>query len=135
MENRNITTTNEAQGVLAPLVRCATHVGWCIGYLSEIEAEELTEEQRTAILDDMGDALVHLNHPETSDLLDVFIGAEGLELFRVLREELISLNELPPNKDETLHTLQYIADNTAWTAAKLETAMTGNDAAEAGRNL
>ena len=133
MNNRNDATLQEATGVIAPFVRAATHIGWCIGYLGSIDHEELTQEETQAIIDDLEDALKHVNEPETSNLLDAFVGDPGLTALREFREDLTQI--VPSQKEELLEILQILADNAAFSGAVMERLMTGNTDAQAGRNL
>lgn len=131
IENRNPATNTFATGVIAPLVRLATHVGWCIGYMGSVDGDPDDSQQR-AIQSDLNDAHVHINGEMTSILLDLFVGDEGAQLMRMLREDLIA--PLPGDRAELMEYLTALADNAAHTGALMELLMTGNHAS-AGRNL
>jgi hypothetical protein len=133
MEARNDSTSQEALGVIGPLVRCATHIGWCIGYLGSIESEELAPEQQSIIQNDLNDALAHVDTTTFSNLLDAFVGDPGLEQMRLVREDLQDV--MPHLREDMSNHLQTLADNTAQAAAIIERLMTGNADATAGRNL
>ena len=133
MENRNQSTVADATGVIAPLIRAATHVGWCISYVGSIDAEELTDEQLREVINDLEDALRHLNMPDTSAMAEAFGGRQATEVLRETREDLTYV--LPSQKEEVTTILQTIADNIANGGAFMEKVLTGNENAQAGRNI
>lgn len=133
VESRNTSTTGEAQGVLAPLARAAMHVGWCIGFVGSIEEEELTEEQKLEVRNDLNDALGHLGIESFNDMLEAFVGPDGLADMVSTRNDMTE--DLPTSKDDITSHLQTIGDNIAVSMATLELRMTGNEDAQAGRNF
>lgn len=133
MENRNLSTATDATGVIAPLIRAATHVGWSICYVGSIEEEELTDEQLREVVNDLEDAHRHLGAPDTSAMAEAFGGRLATEILQETREDLNYV--LPSTKAEVTTILQTIADNIANGGAMMEKVLTGNEDAQAGRNI
>jgi hypothetical protein len=88
---------------------------------------------QSEIRNDLDDALAHIQIESFNEMLEIFVGPNGLQQMLDIRNDLS--DAVPHTKDDAMLSLQNIGDNIAQAMASLETMMTGNEDAQAGRNF
>ena len=133
IEIRNQANAPHATGIMAPLTRAATHIGWCSGVLNNIEEDEISEDIRTQITEDLADAQEHFANDLEEKAL-VFLSDETLKAFHVVKEDLEALQkDLGEDKPAIIENIKNLAHNIAWVAARLEHGATGADVTHGSR--
>jgi hypothetical protein len=132
----------EARGFMAPYVRIACHIGYCIqwiiattdenwettGTLDEISATQIR------VKEDLREAVNHLTLNDDINA-SAFVNIVQTEKMNTLKLQLIELRDaLPQSRTDALIELQTLSDNLAYVAAQFELHTTGNMQVSEGRN-
>ena len=128
-----------ARGYMAPYVRVATHLGYCIAWISATSDAEwiAPEEESTATRDrvrtDLLECENHLN--QTDYVPTAFVGDECDNHMTQIKEQVSELaRALPEVRSDALIEVQTLTNNLAYAAASFERHTTGNRDVSEGRN-
>jgi len=129
----------EARGFLGPYVRVATHLGYCIAWVSATTDEEWSEplSEATATQERVkADLQAARNHlAESSNPATDFVGDEQSNHMAQILMQIVELSDsLPQNRSEAMVDIQTLANNLAYAAAMFEYHVTGNRDVSEGRN-
>lgn len=134
IERRNFANAAQATGIIAPLLRVATHVGYC----SALAGAELVEDENSGpeekwdeswadIKADLEEALAHLENPPD---MSPFVSQEVIELFTEVHRDIGALRSATLTKQEVFEALQALNHNIAYTGARYERSVSGEDVTE-----
>ena len=140
--NPRPTENAEARGFMAPYVRVATHVGYCIAWVNDTTDEEweaaadaeegIATSQR--VCEDLRESSNHLLN-QSNVPLNAFVNQTQADRMHALQDQLESLAvNLATVRTDALMELQTLADNLAYAAAEYERHVSGNHDVSEGRN-
>lgn len=132
-------TSVDAIGYMAPYVRIATHVGFCIQWVASTSDEEwanpneiCASEERVCV--DLRETLAHLN-TNVETLPTAFVNQQQVDRMGAVRGMIINLiDNAPEERHEMLSDLQTLADALAYAAACFERSVTGNNTCNEGQS-
>jgi hypothetical protein len=126
---RHTATKPNATGILAPLVRAATHIGYLVG-IAESVGDDGWEAKREEAKTEMVDILEHMAVGLTPNH-KAFVGNEVALLYVAIKGDIEAARDaIPGNRPDALRMFQVLNANTAYVAAAYERAMTGEDVDE-----
>lgn len=126
-----------ATGIIAPLMRVATHLGYCTNLAGltlgdenhpDEEAEAaLWDERWHDIKEDLAEALGHMGNPPD---MSPFLPQEVIDAFQTVKDQINDLREGTFTKDEVFTNLQILNHNVAYVAGRFEHFATGEEVTE-----
>ena len=141
--NPNPPTSDDATGYMAPYVRVAVHVGYCIQWIATTTDDDWSAvvapneaASRTRVAQDLREVLRHLSQNE--DNINEFVSEATATAIRSIENNMIELtnaleSEEPPTRLDTMAELSTFAHNLAYAAALYEQSTSGNRGASEGR--
>jgi hypothetical protein len=117
-----------ATGIIAPLVRVASHLGYCAGLAArEYENDADWSDAYHDLKDDLEEAILHLDNPPD---MSPFIPQEAIDLLAEVRIGITALFQGEQTKEEVFADLQTLTHNAAYAAAQYEHFTAGLDTSE-----
>jgi hypothetical protein len=119
----------EAQGIIPPLMRAMTHIGFAIGVLASTEHEDISSETREILEEEIQEAQRHFRNNQVA--ASPFTNQTTIEMLYTFREQLDTfMNYEMDEKSPVLESLKTLANNAAYVGARFEYSLSGNDADE-----
>lgn len=123
----NVPTEATAQGLLTPIMRVSTHLGYCIR-----TAEKATDEDWvTTVTDIKTDLRETLNHLASLTPANAFVSPGAVEMLGAVIARLQTINDAPTwVRTEAPNNLAVLAHDFAYVVTMLENDLLGNNATE-----
>jgi len=123
--------TLHATGMIAPLLRVATHLGYCLAIAGrEYDDDDAWDSAHQDILDDFDEAILHLDDPPD---MSPFVSQALISLFTDITADMSTVRNAELTKDEMYEALQIMNDNVAHVGARFEYYVSGNECTEGSR--
>jgi len=117
-----------ATGIIPPLVRVATHIGYCAGLAgAEYDNPEEWDTVYANIKDDLDEAISHMSEPPD---MSPFIPQEVIDGFDIIKTQIAMLTNQTQEQNELFTDLQILNHNIARVAAQYEFFTAGLDSSE-----
>lgn len=115
-----------ATGILAPYAKASNHLAFVAGFMSVIEEDTSWETVRAAAIDEVKEAIAHLNNK--TDVLSPFMSDSTIELLDIITTDIQNLYlEMPKDIQAAKQQVRVINNNIAYAMTKFENDMLGTE--------
>jgi len=127
IRQRSSARTGAATGIIPPIIRVATHLGYCAAIAGKEYEDGEWEEQWGNIQEDLNEALQHLQNPPE---MSAFIAADLITEIRSIPDDINLILDSDGAQSEVFEAIQILNHNIAYAGARYEFLTSGNNCTE-----